>query len=299
MHLRTLATALLFAFTSQLAHAAQWQELFTDDRVVVSKQVMDDSKFFAFKGETTYDDADPDQVLYVLMDNEHRTEWVGRLASSHIIERSSAHDYILYQHFELPAIFSDRDYVYHGVATRDTETGVVILAMESVEHAEAPPTVGVRANLLLSRYILTPLDGGKTKIEVEIQTDPQGAMPAWLVNLIQRSWPVDTLNGIRTQLGKPYTDRYPLPGVEEEAEAEELESLEISEEPGEHDSYGGEEPSVDQGDTGEQGEEAEEGAAGAAATEEAAATDEETADTAPADTAPADTNAEPAPAAED
>ena len=40
-------------------------------------------------------------------------------------------------------VFADHDYVYHGVATRDAETGVVTLNMNSIEHPDAPETVGV------------------------------------------------------------------------------------------------------------------------------------------------------------
>lgn len=219
---KTLSAAalsfLLHSFATP-AFAGTWQEIYTEDAVTVSKKEVDGSKFVAFKGETKYD-APLDKVLYVLMDNDHRTEWVDRLYECRILEQYTEHKYVLYQAFELPAIFSDRDYVYQGEVTRDASTGVVTLQMNSVEHAEAPPTIGVRADLVNSRYVLTPDADGGTHIEVEIMTDPQGAMPAWLVNLIQRSWPVETLNGIRVQIGKPYTGSYPLPGVVDEPEAE-------------------------------------------------------------------------------
>jgi len=215
----------LFLFASlslalPLSAAAQtWQEIYEKDDVTVSKMDVEGSPFVAFKGDTVVD-GEVDQVLYVLMDNDHRIEWVDRLYDNYILERTSPHDYVLYQAFELPAIFANRDYVYRGVVTRDADSGVVTLKMSSVEHPEAPETVGVRANLVNSQYVLTPQgDGSKTRIEVEIMTDPEGYMAAWLVNLIQRSWPVDTLNGLRGQIDKPFTGRYPLPGVEEEAPA--------------------------------------------------------------------------------
>ena len=90
-------------------------------------------------------------------------------------------------------------------------SGAVTLHMFSVEHAGAPESVGVRAELVDSRYQLTPLPGGRTRVEVEIPTDPRGAMPVWIVNLIQRTWPRDTLVGIRNQLAKPWVRDHPLP----------------------------------------------------------------------------------------
>ncbi|MEO0603919.1 MAG: START domain-containing protein, partial [Myxococcota bacterium] len=82
-----------------------------------------------------------------------------------------------------------------------------------VEHPAAPETVGVRAQLVDSRYRIVELSPGRTQVEVEIVTDPRGSMPAWIVNLIQRTWPRDTLVGIREQLGKDWVVDHPLPPV--------------------------------------------------------------------------------------
>ncbi len=204
---------------------------------VFRSETHEQGKLFAFKGVTTYD-APVEKVLYVLMDNEHRVDWVDRLYHAEEIERVDAHDYVLYQAFELPAVMSNRDYVYHGKATIEPDTGVVTLRMQSIEHPDAPETIGVRADLIDSRYVLTPMANGNTEIAVEIVTDPKGWLPAWLTNSIQEDWPVATLNAIRTQLDQPYTGMYPLPpgaltdteAAEDEATTEEVEPVEDVEE---------------------------------------------------------------------
>ncbi|MBX2799793.1 MAG: hypothetical protein KTR31_19095 [Myxococcales bacterium] len=205
-----LLIGLLWTATpTALASELSWKEIYTSDGVTVSKASVPNSKFVAFKGDTVMD-APAGKVLHVLLDNTHRLEWVGRLYESTTLSRTSDFDYVVYQAFALPAIFSDRDYVYRGVATREAGTGAVILSLASTEHPEAPETVGVRAELVNSRYRLTP-QGEKTRVEVEIVTDPKGAMPIWLVNLIQRSWPLDTLTGIRGMLDQPWVQEHPLP----------------------------------------------------------------------------------------
>ena len=80
-------------------------------------------------------------------------------------------------------------------------------------------TVGVRAELVNSLYRLTDMEGGKTRVEVEIQTDPKGWMPIWLVNLVQKDWPLETLNGMRGELSKDYCGDSPLPEMNADAEA--------------------------------------------------------------------------------
>lgn len=247
----TLMRAMLFAILMlpSLAFAGDWVEMYQQDGVTVSSKVVPGTKLIPFKGETVLN-APIDKVLYVLMDHEHRVEWVDRLYLNRILQEDGPYDYVIYQAFALPAIFSNRDYVYHGSVVRDAATGVIELSMGSVEHADAPETVGVRANLINSRYVLTPLDDGTTSIQVEIQTDPAGMMPTWLVNLIQKSWPLKTLNGVRGQLSKPYTGSFPLPGVSEEEP--EVEEPEVEEAPAEESTPGlAEEPAEGGSDTNE------------------------------------------------
>lgn len=198
---------LLMASASHAGPDPQWKEIYTDDGVTVSKASVEGTRLVAFKGETTMD-ASIGRILGVMLDHDHRGDWVGRLVDSRVLS-GSPYDYVTYQAFEVP-VFSDRDYVFRAVTYREP-SGVVIQSLQSTEHADAPETVGVRADLVDSRYRLTPLDGGGTRVEVEILTDPRGTMPSWLVNLIQRTWPRDTLAGIRAQLGKDWVKELPLP----------------------------------------------------------------------------------------
>jgi START domain len=207
-------TALLLLLAAPVAASAapaalDWREIYTQDEVTVSKATVPGTSLVAFKGDTVMA-APIGKVLHVLIDHQHPTEWVDRLYLSRVVSEASAFDYVMYQAYELPAVLSNRDYVFRSVGTTDA-AGAVTLAMESVEVPGAPETVGVRARLVNSRYQLTPLGPDRTRVEVEILTDPMGAMPVWLVNLIQRSWPLDTLNGVRAQLGKSWVVDHPLP----------------------------------------------------------------------------------------
>ncbi|MEN0062396.1 MAG: START domain-containing protein [Myxococcota bacterium] len=202
---------LWLGFADAEAGKYQWEEIYTSKEVVVSKAEIEGSKFVAFKGEVIYE-APIGKVLGVILDNDHRLEWVGRLQVNRVLEQTTPFDYVVYQAFGLPPLFSDRDYVYRGVATQRAN-GIVELAMSSVEHTKAPETVGVRADLVDSRYELEALGPNQTRCAVEIVTDPRGSMPAWIVNLIQRTWPRDTLVGIREQLPKAWVTAHPLPPV--------------------------------------------------------------------------------------
>lgn len=219
--MRNMSWSWLGLLLSLPASAADlpWEQIYEADGVVVERAEVEDSKLFAFKGTKTMAGS-PQNVLGVLLDNEHRVEWVDRLALNYIIEQNNPYDYVLYQNFELPALFADRDYVYHGRVVESEGTGVLTLTMQSVEHDRAPETTGVRAQLINSRYVITPVDASHTKVEVEIITDPMGMMPSWLVNIIQKDWPYETLTALEGEFAKPYHKPYPLPSEARKAEEE-------------------------------------------------------------------------------
>jgi len=182
--------------------AAAWEEIDVAQGVRVFRRDVAGSPLVAFKG-MGYVNAPIAKLCWVLADNQHRTDWVDRLKKTTVLERQSDFDFILYQHFGLPVLLSDRDYVYRAKGSRDAKTGIVTLRMHSVKHPKAPPTVGVRAQLVGSSYTLIP-KGKQTLVIVEIQTDPKGALPAWLVNLIQKSWPSNTILALRRQVKKSF-----------------------------------------------------------------------------------------------
>ncbi|MBI4575252.1 MAG: hypothetical protein HY722_03210 [Planctomycetes bacterium] len=202
---------LLVCLLSPAVWAGPWEEVRRESGVTVSRREVDGTPIVAFKGEGLID-ASLEKVLGVLADNEHRTEWVDRLAQSVVLERPSPWEFIVYQRFALPFPMSDRDYVYRARVHREEGTGRVLVEMASEEHPDAPATAGVRARLHRSAYALESVEGGsRTRVEVEILTDPRGWVPAWLVNLIQESWPLNTLQGIRAQVQKPYVEGLSLP----------------------------------------------------------------------------------------
>jgi hypothetical protein len=206
-----LSIAMFFAFTN--GFAAEWKQVSDSNGINVSKTKIPGSKIVGFRGETSVY-ASAEKLMHVLVDNDHRIDWVDRLKTSTVLETVSPYEYILYQEFKLPWPLKNRDFVYRGKATR-MKDGRVVLDLKSESHAKAPKTVGVRAELINSKYTITPIGKYKSKLEVEIFSDPKGAIPKWLVNLIQKKWPQKTLMAIKAQVEKTYVKDYPLPPIVE------------------------------------------------------------------------------------
>ena len=203
------AVAATLAGSLVTAPAWAWEQIDEGDGVRVFKKDVPNSDLVAFRGEALLD-SPIEKLLWVLGDNDHRTEWVDRLERSVLLERIGAYEYVVYQQFDLPFPISDRDYVYRGKAVGGPG-GRVVLHMHSVKHEKAPETVGVRAHLIGSKYELIPKSGEQTIVIVEIHTDPKGLIPSWLVNTIQKGWPRKTLVALGKQAKKPFVRSATLP----------------------------------------------------------------------------------------
>lgn len=195
---------------ADVAHAASWEKIDSEDGIDVFKKDIAGSKLHAFRG-TALVDGPMEKVMWVLGDNTHRTEWVDRLKKSVVLEQRSEYEAVIYQHFGSPPMISDRDFVYVAKAYSKSD-GTAVLDINSTTHPKAPSTVGVRGELKDCSYMLTR-KGDKTHVDVSIILDPKGALPAWVVNLVQKSWPMKTLTGLRSQVKKGFVGTLAPPPV--------------------------------------------------------------------------------------
>jgi len=189
----------------------EWEEVREADGIKVFKKDIEGSDIVAFRGRGVIE-APVEKILWVLLENKHRTDWVDRLKRNMPLETPSLFDYTVYQEFGLPWPISNRDFVYKGHAARK-KSGVVTLDLQSTENDKAPKTVGVRAKIYHSGYTMTPLGPNKTHVQVEIHSDPKGWLPKWFVNILQKEWPLKTLKGIRAQVKKDFVRKSPLPPI--------------------------------------------------------------------------------------
>ncbi|MDF1666178.1 MAG: START domain-containing protein [Planctomycetota bacterium] len=209
---KTLVISLLFsAFCDAALAQNRWQKIKEESGVSVYSKAFPGTKIIGFKGIIDIA-APPRKLLHVLMDSKRKGEWVNGLTKSVVLEAVSKHEVIVYESFSLSSLVSDRDIVFRGKVTYNPATGWIRYRNQSESHPKAPPTIGVRAFIFKCDITLIPLNGGtKTRVILETLGDPKGWIPTWLVNKTQKSWPYETLTGLRTQVKKPYYKLYPLP----------------------------------------------------------------------------------------
>ena len=179
---------------SSSALAKGWEVVGTFDGVKVSRKVVKGSPLFAFKGITEAE-LPLDQIIATFSDPNQRKYWVDRYAEHTTIKKTPLSE-TYWIHFSLPPLVSDRDYVLKSDASVDQDKGVIEVKIKSIEHPDYPVKCCVRAQVKETYYKFTALSAQRTRLEVEVHTDPKGMLPNWLVNLIQKKWPSKTLSGL-------------------------------------------------------------------------------------------------------
>lgn len=211
--LRSVASLTFVSFCFVLCPSlamADWEHIYEDDGVNVYRQEVEGTNLLAFRG-TGFIDAPVNKVLHVFSDVKHEIDWVDRLEENILISEDRANfERIEFHSYGLPWPVWSRDIVFQIKLSRQADESFLV-TMKSVDDALGPPTKGVRAELHGSNFVLRETEDGRTWVEVDIFIDPKGTVPAFLVNILQRYWPYNTITGLRSQVRKPFVGTFEGP----------------------------------------------------------------------------------------
>ncbi|XP_041435420.1 rho GTPase-activating protein 7 isoform X2 [Xenopus laevis] len=120
--------------------------------------------------------AQPEDILHRLLKEQHL--WDEDLLDSKVIEsldeQTDIYQYV--QNYMAP--HPARDFVVLRTWRTNLVKGACVLSCTSVDHDHAPQ-LGVRVNVLMSRYLIEPCSSGKSKLTYLCRTDLRGHMPEW------------------------------------------------------------------------------------------------------------------------
>ena len=159
----------------------------------------------AFRGTTTL--AYPiGQIAKAVCEPKDRLNWVERMSEDILIKGNPEDgEWLSYEAYQLIWPISDRDYVFkQNVQTTSCEgkkrTVVNVVSIEHPEYPEKPKRV--RGTLTSCSFTLNEINNNKTHIEVIVQVDPEGRLPRFLKNIIQKGWAIKTLRALNKYLGE-------------------------------------------------------------------------------------------------
>lgn len=200
---RTIAWLLLAVVSiARPAAADDWKLWNTSRDIQVYRRTVPGTDVVAFKGVGTID-APVWRIASILLDTRRAPEWADSLKESRVVRRLGPDDYIEYNHLGMPLVVKDRDFVSEVRIEIDSDAKTFALVYRPADDPSAPATRNVRGEILAGRFEAVAIDEGRrTRLTAELQADPKGLLPTWIVNLFQRNWPVTTFEHLRAQAAK-------------------------------------------------------------------------------------------------
>lgn len=188
---------------AQAAAPGPWEYVGTNEGVKVWRRSMPGTDLLAFRGEFTAP-VHIGKVLSVFLDRNQRQFWVDRYDDSKMLEQPNPMSETYWIKFKLPFPISNRDYVLRADAVVDSVNHTLTAKIKSVnDPRKLADDCCVRALLRGTFYKFEAVKGKEqTKMTVEVQTDPKGMLPDWLINSIQKNWPSKTLSALANRAGK-------------------------------------------------------------------------------------------------
>lgn len=188
-----------------------WKEVDFDIGVRVYAGKIKGQRLVAFKGIGIIQ-YPMSVVASVLYDIEKGNQWIANLGSSGIVQVIDPLERIDYNHQKLPWPITDRDFVFRIKTRISPDKKAMHFTLKSEQNALQPPQAGKVRGELLNSYFKTKSIENDTQTEMEMMllVDPKGLIPKWIVNFINKKWPVKTMNGIRSYLKRSYIPVHPI-----------------------------------------------------------------------------------------
>jgi ribosome-associated toxin RatA of RatAB toxin-antitoxin module len=200
---------LVAALTQPSLASDDWRHLTAKDGIEVSEREVPGRAFPIFRGVGTIE-ANLYDVFAVIADVDRYTEWMHKCVDAREVRRESKTVRYAYNRIGAPWPVRDRDVVLRSETIVIEPGRKVHVRFGSVEEGSMGPVKGVvRMRRLEGHYKLEALGPEQTRVEYQVDADPGGRLPAWLVRRNTRDLPLHTLLKLRqqvTKMGGQYDD---------------------------------------------------------------------------------------------
>ena len=143
-----------------------------------------------------------------MYDQEKKMEWMHDCVANDVLEEKGLGNHIIYNRTAVNVMFvSDRDVVVETVFKFDDTHRRITIDATSVQHAKRPLVPGVvRMPKVKLRWQFRMVSLSLTEVTYEVEADPGGWLPAWLVNRVSKDIPYHSLVNLEKQSKQPYRE---------------------------------------------------------------------------------------------
>lgn len=182
------------------AHASDWEVIASRDGIVVSRRVAAGRVFPELRavGQVA---GSPYEVLAVLMDVPAYVEWLPDCVESKRVRMIDTWRSVIYTRTDVPWPIADREVVVENVVSFIDPPSKVKVAFAAVPAPDVGRGRGtVRMEHATGFYAIEAIDAVHSRVQYEIDADPGGTLPDWLIRLQSTRNPFETIAGLRRRL---------------------------------------------------------------------------------------------------
>ena len=212
--LSALVFSLLFSTLSQATPAlpsedADWKLARETDNINIYTAPLEGSRFSAFKAVAVLDA--PLTTLMAVMVNPHScVEWVLNCKEAYTIGEGNFHDRYAYSSNRMPWPVTDRDYVLRIQTRGDEASGEITMIMSAITDMRETRSGHIRVEKSDTFYRFEAINHEQTRMTWLQHTDPNGALPGWLVNSLLVDIPLKSLQQLEQVAQRDYYQHHQL-----------------------------------------------------------------------------------------
>jgi hypothetical protein len=179
-----------------------WQLKKDQDGIKVYTKSTENSHYDELKVEMTLT-ATLSSLAALILDIDNYHNWSFNTEKAYVLKRVGPGDLYFYELIHSPWPASNRDLPIHLQISQDAGTKSMSVRSICVPDLVPPKKDVVRVPLSIEQYMVTPLPGGKIRIEYQLKLDPGAGAPAWLINLFSVKGPFETFSHLRQEIQQP------------------------------------------------------------------------------------------------
>ncbi len=187
----------LLLFITSPSFADDWKFITSEDGInVYGKKAA--NGVMPFKA-SAFINTDAQKLVAILKDHKNKPRWAPKLDRVKMHLQLSDNEYIFSEYYRTPWPASDREFLLKGRIDKVGKS--YVLKAHSVDNLPQFHKLAsddhVQATVKYINIVLTEVEPNKTEIQFEFYGNMNGWMPTWLMNLIQKKWPLRFIQGLR------------------------------------------------------------------------------------------------------
>lgn len=194
-----VAAMLLLALTSASAAEIGWNLRKDKHDIQVYSRPYAGSQYDAIRA-TTIVRGRLSSIVALLEDPQYVPKLNKVISRVELQQRLAPHTTLLYLQMDLPWPVRDRDILTRRVISQNAKNNVVRVEDTATREILAEKDGFIRVTQSTQVWTLTPLEGGRVMVEWITHTDPNGSLPASVVNWLSVGVPFETLEMLRQMI---------------------------------------------------------------------------------------------------